>query len=141
MGFLNRLFGKKTGASEAADADRARSQKLADRTRQEKLAGRETGQTAEEQAGTRGRMEAELLGQRQRREAPATVTATPEAEAAPCPHTTLTPRWESVADMGKEDRVTSYTCQGCNESFTAAEGQALKRHEAERVQATLAEPE
>ncbi len=84
-------------------------------------------------------MEAELLGQRQRREAPA--TAAPEAEAAPCPHTALTPRWDSVADMGKEDRVTAYTCQGCAQSFTPAEGQALKRHEAERVQATLAEPE
>ncbi len=135
MGFLSRLFGKKPGASEGADADRARGQKLADRARQEKLAGRETGQTTEEQAGTRSRMEAELLGQRQRREAPAT------AEVPPCPHTTLTPRWESVADMGNEEKVTSYTCQGCNETFTAAEGQALKRHEAERVQATLAEPE
>ncbi len=135
MGFLNRLFGKKPDASEAADADRARSQKLADRARSEKLAGRETGQTLEEQAGTRGRMEAELLGQRQRREAATT------AEVPVCPHTTLTPRWDSVADMGNEEKVTSYTCQGCNQSFTAAEGQALKRHEAERVQATLAAPE
>ena len=137
MGFLNRLFGKKPGTSAAADADRARGQKLADRARSEKLAGRETGQTADQQAGTRDRMEAELLGQRQRREAVTTATAA----AAPCPHTTLTPRWESVADMGKEEKVTSYTCQGCEQSFTAAEGQALKRHEAERVQATLAEPD
>ena len=67
MGFLNRLFGKKPGASEAADADRARGQKLADRARSEKLAGRETGQTADQQAGTRGRMEAELDAQRERR--------------------------------------------------------------------------
>ena len=89
MGFLNRLFGKKPSASEAADADRARGQKLADRARSEKLAGRETGQTADEQAGTRGRMEAELDAQRQRREA----QATPETAAAPCPHTTLVPRW------------------------------------------------
>ena len=68
MGFLNRLFGKKPGASAAADADRARGQKLADRTRQAKIAGRETGKTADEQAGTRSRMEAELLGQRERRD-------------------------------------------------------------------------
>ncbi len=137
MGFLNRLFGKKPGTSEAADADRARGQKLADRARSEKLAGRETGQTADQQAGTRGRMEAELDAQRLRRQAPATAAV----EAAPCPHTTLVPRWESVADMGKEDKVTSYTCQGCEQRFTAAEGQTLKRHEAERVQATLAEPD
>ena len=68
MGFLNRLFGKKPGASEAADADRARGQMLADRTRQAKIAGRENGQTLDEQAGTRGRMEAELDAQRLRRD-------------------------------------------------------------------------
>ena len=135
MGFLSRLFGKQPGASEAADADRARSQKLADRARSEKLAGRETGQTAEEQAGTRGRMEAELLGQRQRREAATT------AEVPPCPHTTLTPRWDSVADMGKEDKVTSYRCDGCEQEFTAAEGRRLRETEAERVQRELATPD
>ena len=43
--------------------------------------------------------------------------------------------------MGKEDKVTGYSCQGCEQSFTAAEGRALKQHEAERVQATLAEPD
>ncbi len=135
MGFLNRLFGKKPGASEAADADRARGQKLADRVRSEKLAGRETGQTADQQAGTRGRMEAELLGQRQQREAHAT------AEVPTCPHTTLTARWESVADMGKEDKATGYTCQGCNQQFTPAEGRSLRQTEADRVQRDLATPE
>lgn len=59
MGFLDRLFGKKRGDSEATKADRARSGMLA---------GRETGQTTDEQAGTRGRMEAELNAQRERRD-------------------------------------------------------------------------
>ncbi len=63
MGFLDRLFGKdrtakKRAASEAAAADRLRGQQIA---------GRETGQTTDEQAGTRSRMEAEMEGQRQRR--------------------------------------------------------------------------
>ena len=58
MGFLDRLFGKKRTQSEATTADQARSRKLA---------GRETGQTTDEQAGTRGRMEAELNAQRERR--------------------------------------------------------------------------
>ena len=137
MGFLNRLFGKKAGTNEAADADRARSQKLADRARQAKLVGQETGQTADEQAGTRGRMEAELLGQRQRRDAATSA----EAVGPTCPHTTLTPRWESVADMGKEDKATAYTCQGCNQQFTPAEGQRLRQTEADRVQRELATPE
>ncbi len=131
MGLLDRLFGKKPGAGAAADADRARGQKLADRARSEKLAGRETGQTADEQAGTRGRMEAELLGQRQRRE----TSAAPDEPV--CPHTTLTARWDSVADMGNDEKATSYTCQSCHQSFTAAEGHALRATEAERVRQEL----
>ena len=58
MGFLDRLFGKKGSRSAANEEDRARSQKLA---------GRETGQTADEQTATRGRMEAEMDAQRERR--------------------------------------------------------------------------
>ena len=61
MGFFKRLFGKKPAESEALAADRARGQRLA---------GRETGQSADEQAGTRGRMEAELDAQRERRTRP-----------------------------------------------------------------------
>ena len=66
---------------------------------------------------------------------------TAAVEVPACPHTAITARWDSVADMGKEDKVTGYSCQGCEQSFTAAEGRALKQHEAERVQATLAEPD
>lgn len=54
-----------------------------------------------------------------------------------CPHTTLTPSWDSVADMGSEDKVTSYTCQGCNQQFSREEGQALRRDEAERLQSAV----
>ena len=64
MGFLNRLtdwFGKKRAPSATTTADRARSGQLA---------GRETGQTTGEQAATRGRMEAEMDAQRQRRQPP-----------------------------------------------------------------------
>jgi hypothetical protein len=133
MGFLDRFFGKKHAGQEATAADQARSQRLTDRARSQKLEGQEVGQTAAEQAGTRGRMEAEMAGQRQRREAPAVATA----EMPPCPHTTLTPRWDSVADMGNVDKVTTYTCQSCNQSFTAAEGRALQATEAERVRHEL----
>ncbi|MGE0543087.1 MAG: hypothetical protein AB7R89_23245 [Dehalococcoidia bacterium] len=62
MGFLSRLFGKKSAASTAGAEDRARG---------EMMAGRETGQTVDEQADTRSRMEAELDAQRERREPPA----------------------------------------------------------------------
>ena len=66
MGFLTRLFDRKRSGDAAATADRARSQQLA---------GRETGQTADEQAATRGRMETELDAQRVRREQPPTPRA------------------------------------------------------------------
>ena len=63
MNFLKRIFGKQRATPSAIDADRVRSQQLA---------GRETGQTTGEQAATRGRMEAELDAQRERRNQPPT---------------------------------------------------------------------
>jgi transposase-like protein len=51
----------------------------------------------------------------------------------PCVHVTLVPKWNSVADMGHEDRVSSYTCESCGQSFTAAEGRALRETEADRL--------
>jgi hypothetical protein len=128
MGFLDRLFGKKRAPTASTAADQARSRQMA---------GHETGQTADEQAATRGRMEAELDGQRQgRADAAAAAAATADARP-PCPHTTLTPRWDSVADMGNTEKVTSYTCQGCNQEFSAAEGRTLLTTEAERLRRDL----
>ena len=48
-------------------------------------------------------------------------------------YVTLTPRWESVEDMGNEDKATGYTCEACGEHFSAAEGHALQRSQADRV--------
>jgi hypothetical protein len=39
-------------------------------------------------------------------------------EAPPCPHTAMVPRWANAEDMGKQDRVTSFYCQACGETFT-----------------------
>jgi hypothetical protein len=61
MGFLDRIFGKRRAGAATTDADRARGQQLA---------GRETGQTLDEQAATRSRMEAEMDAQRERRGQP-----------------------------------------------------------------------
>jgi hypothetical protein len=70
MGFLDRIFGKRRAPNAGAADDLARSQKLSDRARSQKLAGHEVGQTPDEQAATRGRMEAEMDAQRERREHP-----------------------------------------------------------------------
>lgn len=50
-----------------------------------------------------------------------------------CPHTTLVPRWASAAEMGQDDKATGYTCQGCEQSFTAEAGRELLRTEAMRL--------
>lgn len=56
------------------------------------------------------------------------------AEAPHCPHTTLTPRWSSAAEMGQEDKISAYHCESCAQGFTPAEGRALLQSEAARVQ-------
>ncbi len=48
-----------------------------------------------------------------------------DEEAVPCPHTALVPRWDSNEDMGKMDRVSTYLCTACNESFGREEGERL----------------
>ena len=65
MGILDRFLGKSRAKNQAA-----REAIAADLVRSRKLSGRETGKTTDEQAGTRGRMEAELDAQRQRRGLP-----------------------------------------------------------------------
>lgn len=45
-----------------------------------------------------------------------------------CPHSTMTPRWDSVADMGKIDRVTLFRCEGCKEEFTPDRARELGIH-------------
>ena len=66
-----------------------------------------------------------------------TATLQRQPDTATCVHTSLTARWDSVADMGKEAKATGYRCQGCGQDFTPAEGRALRRSEADRVQTEL----
>jgi hypothetical protein len=51
-----------------------------------------------------------------------------------CPHSVLLPRWDSIDDMGKQDKISGYSCQACGATFTAAEGRALQTKEADRLQ-------
>lgn len=50
-----------------------------------------------------------------------------------CPHVTLVPHWDSAADMGHEDRASSYKCDSCGNTFQPAEARELRRTEAERL--------
>ena len=46
-----------------------------------------------------------------------------------CPHVVITPRWDSVADIGHEDRATGYQCTSCGVMLSVDEGrEARTRH-------------
>ena len=61
----------------------------------------------------------------------------PEEEAPvttlECPHTALMPRWDSVDDMGKDDKVVSYRCESCGETFSPEEGRRLMETASNRL--------
>jgi hypothetical protein len=58
--------------------------------------------------------------------------------SAECPHTTLTPRWDSVDDIGHEDRATAFRCEGCGTMFTRAEAAQLRASASDRLRDTVA---
>lgn len=43
-----------------------------------------------------------------------------------CAHGALVPRWDSAADMGKSDLISSYYCEGCATLFSPAEAAAIR---------------
>lgn len=55
------------------------------------------------------------------------------ADVPTCLHMALVPRYESVADMGHEERATGFHCEVCGGTFTPAEAFALRETEAERI--------
>lgn len=58
---------------------------------------------------------------------------TATVEAPPCPHTTLTARWDSVQDMGIEEKATGWICSSCNDEFTPEQATELRATEAARL--------
>jgi len=40
------------------------------------------------------------------------------AEKPACLHTTLTPRWDELDDIGHDDRITEYVCESCGTAIT-----------------------
>jgi hypothetical protein len=48
------------------------------------------------------------------------------AEKRGCLHTALTPRWDQLDDIGHEDRISEYVCEGCGERLTPED--AGKQH-------------
>ena len=42
-----------------------------------------------------------------------------------CAHRDLAPRWDNAADMGKKDKITSFACGSCKQSFSPDEAAGL----------------
>lgn len=61
--------------------------------------------------------------------------------AVECPHSVLVARWDSVADMGHEDKATRFLCETCHEEFSPEEAKHLRDTMAERVNAQIQEIE
>jgi hypothetical protein len=61
--------------------------------------------------------------------------------AVDCPHSVLVARWDSVADMGKEDKATRFMCETCHEMFSPEEAKELRDTMAARVTAQMQEIE
>ncbi len=57
----------------------------------------------------------------------------PPAESDTCTHLALTPRWDSVDDIGHEDRATRFHCESCGRDFSADEARELRMSEGRRV--------
>jgi len=68
-------------------------------------------------------------------ETPETVKKLPGKQE--CGHATLAPRWDSAADMGKADKITSYECGGCHRTFTREEGERLGEEQVRRATEAL----
>ena len=43
-----------------------------------------------------------------------------------CAHAILTPRWDSVQDIGHEDKAIGYSCSACSQRFSLEEAAALR---------------
>jgi len=59
-----------------------------------------------------------------------------EAIQVECPHSVLVARWDSVQDMGIEEKATRFMCESCKEMFEPAEAQRLRDTLSERIAAT-----
>lgn len=64
------------------------------------------------------------------------VSSTATAEVT-CPHLALTPRWDSVDDIGHEERATGYHCESCGRDFSAADARRLRSSEGDRLRESV----
>jgi hypothetical protein len=56
-----------------------------------------------------------------------------ETIATECPHSVLVARWDSVQDMGIEEKATRFMCETCKEMFSPEEAAQLRSTLAQRI--------
>jgi hypothetical protein len=61
------------------------------------------------------------------------TSSTAVVEAPACPHVTLVPHWDKLADMGINDKASSFICESCGKTFTPEQARELRETEAERL--------
>jgi hypothetical protein len=62
-------------------------------------------------------------GDEEHTEAQAQTPTTPETEVE-CPHTAMTPHWDALDDMGKNELAT-YTCEACGRMFNYEQAKVI----------------
>ena len=73
-----------------------------------------------------------LFGKKQ--EAPTEIKDQPPVE---CPHGSLGPHWDNVADFGKRDLIAFYVCEACGTRFGREEGEAAMAKAADTVKVDM----
>ena len=71
-----------------------------------------------------------FFGGKSKASAPAQTQGGMQAE---CSHLALMGRWDSVTDMGQEDKITEFICDSCHMSFTPEEGRQLRETTSARL--------
>lgn len=56
-----------------------------------------------------------------REEKPVAPRAQEELDA-PCPHVTLVPHWDTNDEIGSNEKVSRFSCEGCGADFSRDEG-------------------
>ena len=61
-----------------------------------------------------------------------------EVQAGPCPHISLSARWDSVKDMGDDSKATGYVCI-CGDAFSPEDGKQMRATVRERLERNFAQ--
>jgi hypothetical protein len=59
-----------------------------------------------------------------------------DSSDAGCLHGVLSPRWDDVADMGCDERASSFRCQSCSAEFAPDEVFGVRQEVTSRLRST-----